>query len=153
LFCAIVMGLLLTFGINGLPYGRFGAANKAWAEEYTVGSSGSSGDFNLIGGHETLNFTAPPFNGPTDAAPAGVFKATGFNNYSVNTAVGLGIPCQFVRAYRVTPNGDMILHPTTCVNGSLQLQSVGTGHYVLFAFSSPASAALAQHDVLLSHNP
>jgi len=153
-FFTLVLALLTTFGVTGMPYGRFGAANKAWADEYTIGRPGSNGgDFNLQGGNETSNFTSPPFNGPTDSSPAGVFKATGFNVYTIDTVVTFGIPCQFVRAYRVTPNGDLILHPSVCSGGLLQLTSVGTGHYVFFGFGSATSAAFAQHDVLLSHNP
>ncbi len=107
----------------------------------------------LLSPADALAWKNIPYNGPLGGFQLGVGHATGYTWYSIDTLATFQRSCAFVRVYRVTPFGDLILHPSSCAGDVMTFQSVGTGHYIFYSFDSVSAAQLAQMDVLWTQRP
>ncbi len=148
LFTFVSVVLIAAFALVGLSYGKFGALNPAWAQSYNLGTGQGNSSFQT-------GAQAQPFApvGPGGGGLVGGALLSGFNIYSFDTMVLLGVPCADVRVYRVLPDGNRLLHPSTCSGNILTFNAVGTGEYLFYTFGSPSAASNAQIVVLLSNNP
>jgi len=132
-------------GVNGAN-----GANGSSATNFN-GVAPNAANSVLLAPNESSAFMGAGMAAPASGFGVGVIKAEGYSTYSINTRAGLNLSCAAVRVYRVTPEGDLILHPSTCAGDVLSFSSVGSGHYVLYAFNG-TGAQFAQPDVIRSQN-
>src|SRR5262249_30651058 len=133
LFTIVSVVLIAAFALVGLSYGKFGAVNPAWTQTYNLGNGEGNGSLQLPPQVQPVN--------PGGAGMVGSAVLSGFNIYTFDTMVLLGVPCADVRVYRVLPDGNRLLHPSTCSGNIITFNAVGTGEYLFYTFGSPSAAS------------
>jgi hypothetical protein len=141
---AILMTILVISGLQG-----FYTVSRA---DGTIPPTATlnTGNVSLLERKEALTF-AEPWRRQSAALGAfflGVAKTTGFTDYVIPTRDAFRFSCDFIRVYRVTPFGDLILHPSECGNDVMSFESVGTGHYIFYVFNTKFAAQHAPQDIL-----
>ncbi len=107
----------------------------------------------LLAPSDAIRFTSIPYNGPRGGAALGVTITSDWNYYTIDTLAAFQRSCKFVRVYRQTDFGDLILHPSTCSGDVFTFQSVGTAAFIFYSFGSLRATQYAQMDVLWLQRP